>query len=117
MAYVGAQGEPFSDAFRLNFTVTNKNSFPITLTSVKTFLGINEKKYSLLHTRGSVDIQPGETQPVALRMDNPPGKVLSMALNLIQHPNPQFSITGTVTFNTPSGFIYIPLSLDEILQD
>jgi hypothetical protein len=117
VAYVGAEGEPFSSAFRLNFTVTNKNPFPITLMSVKTFLGINEKKYGLLHTRGSVDIQPGETQPVALRMENPPGKVLSMALNLIQNPNPRFSVTGTVTFNTPSGFIYIPLSLDEILQE
>ena len=59
VAYVGSEGEPFSSSFRLNFTVTNSNSFPIALTSVKTFLEISGRKYSLLHTRKSVDVRPG----------------------------------------------------------
>ncbi|MGO9409208.1 MAG: LEA type 2 family protein [Spirochaetia bacterium] len=116
VAYVGSDGEPFSNAFRLNFKLTNTNDFPITLLSVRTFLAINEKRYSLLHTQGSVDIPPGQTLPVALQMENSPGKTLSMALNLAQHPNPSFSVNGTATFKTPYGFIYIPLSLEEILQ-
>ncbi len=116
VAYVGSEGEPFSSSFRLNFTVTNSNSFPIALTSVKTFLEISGRKYSLLHTRKSVDVQPGETQPVVLQMENSPGKALSMALNLAQNPNPTFSITGTVTFNTPYGWVFIPLNQQEMLQ-
>ncbi|MGA2761877.1 MAG: LEA type 2 family protein [Spirochaetia bacterium] len=116
ITYVGSEGEPFSDAFRLNFQVTNTNTFPLTLTSVKTFLVINGSKYSLLHTQKSVDVQPGETQPIALQMESSPGKTLRMALNLAQHPNPTFDITGTVTFNTPYGWIFIPVSLEEILQ-
>ncbi len=116
VAYVGSEGEPFSDVFRLNFQVTNGNSFPITLNAVKTFLVINQKKYSLLHTHGATDFQPGETKPVALQMENSPGKALLMALNLASNPHPSFNITGTVTFSTPYGWIFIPLDLEETLQ-
>ena len=116
VVYVGSQGEPFSDSFRLNFQVTNTNTFPFTLTNVKTFLEINGKRYSLLHTRESVEAKPGETVPVVLRMENAPGKTLNMALNLLQHPNPEFDITGSVTFNTPYGWIFIPMSLRETIR-
>ncbi len=116
VAYQGSEGEPFSDSFRLNFQVTNGNSFPMTLTSVKTFLVINQKKFSLLHTHGATDFQPGETQPVVLQMENSPGKTLLMALNLAANPHPDFNITGTVTFSTPYGWVFIPLNLVETLQ-
>jgi len=116
VSYVGSEGEPFSNAFRLNFQVTNTNSYPLTMTSAKTFLVINDRKYSLLRTRKSSEIQPGETQPVSLQMENSPGKTLSMALNLATHPHLEFNITGTLTFNTPYGWIFIPLNLDETLQ-
>jgi len=116
VVYVGSRGEPFSDSFRLNFQVTNTNNFPFTLTDVKTFLVINGKRYSLLRTHESVEAKPGETVPVMLRMENAPGKTLSMALNLLQHPNPEFDITGSVTFNTPYGWIFIPMSLRETIR-
>ncbi|MGA2481152.1 MAG: LEA type 2 family protein [Spirochaetia bacterium] len=116
VVYTGSQGEPFSSSFRLNFQVTNTNSFPFTLTDAKTFLEINEHRYSLLRTRDSVEVKPGETATVTLRMENAPGKALGMALDLIQHPNPEFDITGSVTFDTPYGWIYIPLSLRETLR-
>jgi LEA14-like dessication related protein len=116
VTYVGTEGEPFSGAFRLNLQATNTNDFPITLASVRTYLVINDNKYSLLHTVGSVDMPPGQTQPVVLQMENPPGKTLIMALDLLRHPNPTFYIMGTVTFKTPYGIIYIPLSLQEYLQ-
>ena len=54
--------------------------------------------------------------PVVLRMENAPGKTLSMALNMLQHPNPEFNITGSVTFNTPYGWIFIPMSLKETIR-
>jgi len=116
VAYAGSEGEPFSEAFRLNFQVTNTNAFPITLMTVRTFLVINDQNYTLLHTLGSVDMKPQETRPVALQMQNFPGKALSMALNLAEHPNPTFYIMGTVTFKTPYGLVYVPLSLEEILK-
>ena len=115
VAYVGSEGEPFSAAYRLTFNLTNTNSFPFTLAGVKTFLVINDKKYSLLHTRKSVDLQPGETQPVVLQMENSPGKTLLMALNLAQNAHPTFNITGTISCLTPYGWIYLPISLEEAL--
>jgi hypothetical protein len=63
-----------------------------------------------------VDLQPGETQPVVLQMENSPGKTFRMALNLAQNPNPRFNITGSVTCSTPYGWIYLPLNLDEALR-
>ena len=116
LAYAGSQGEPFSDSFRLDFQVTNTNPFPFSVTSIKTFLEINGRRYSLLHTVESVEVKPGETAPVVLKMENSPGKTLSMVLNLAQNPHPEFNITGTVTFNTPYGWIFIPVTLREALQ-
>jgi len=116
VSYAGTSGEPFSGAFQVNLQVKNPNTFPFTLTSVKSFLVINGRKYSLLRTRESLDFQSGETQPVVLRMETPPGKALSMALNLATNPNPQFNITGEVTFDTPYGWIFIPMDLQETLQ-
>ena len=59
VSYVGAEGDPLSDAWRITFNVTNTNSFPFTLTSVKTFLDLNGKKYSMLHTHGAIELKPG----------------------------------------------------------
>jgi hypothetical protein len=64
----------------------------------------------------SVEVKPGETAPVVLKMENSPGKTLSMVLNLAQNAHPEFDITGTVTFNTPYGWIFIPVTLRETLQ-
>jgi hypothetical protein len=116
LSYVGTEGSPLSDAWRVNFSVTNTNSFPLTLTSVKTFLVLNGKRYSLLHTRGAIDMQPGEAKPVMLQMENSPGKTLSMALNLAQNQVVRFNITGEVTFKSPYGWIFIPVNLEETLR-
>jgi hypothetical protein len=114
--YSGTEGEPLSDSWRIKFTVTNTNSFPFTLTAVKTFLVLNGKRYSLLHTRGATEMKPGETVPVALQMETSPGKALSMALNLASNRDLRFNITGSVTCKTPYGWILIPLNLEEALE-
>ena len=116
VTYAGTDGEALSDAWRVNFTVRNPNTFPFTLSSVKTTLILNGKKYSLLHTHGATELKPGETVPVALQMETSPGKALSMALNLATNRDVRFNITGMVTCTTPYGLVLIPLNLEEGLQ-
>ena len=116
VSYVGSEGEPLSDTWRLNFSVVNTNHFPFTLSSVKTFLILNGKKYLLLHTHGEVELKPGETTPVTLQMENTPGKALGMALNLATNRALRFNVTGMVTCKTEYGWIFIPLDLEEPLQ-
>lgn len=115
VAYLGSEGDPLTDAWRLHFNVTNNNSFPVTLSSVKTFLVLNGKKYSMVHTHGPTDLQPGASTPVDLQMETSPGKALSMALNLAANRNLRFNLTGQVTFTTQYGWIFIPLDLEEAL--
>jgi LEA14-like dessication related protein len=116
VTYVGTEGEALSDAWRVNFTIRNPNKFPFTLASVRTTLILNGKKYSLLHTHGATEVKPGETAPVALRMETSPEKALSMALNLATNRDLRFNITGMVTCTTPYGLVLIPLNLDEGLE-
>jgi LEA14-like dessication related protein len=116
IAFVGTEGEPLTNSWRINFNVVNPNSFPFTLTAVKTFLVLNGKKYSLLQTQGAVEMKPGDTTPVSLQMENSPGKALSMALNLASNRDLRFNITGSVTCKTPYGWIFIPLDLEEAFQ-
>jgi len=113
VSYLGSEGDPLSDAWRLHFSVTNNNSFPVTLSSVKTFVVLNGKKYSLVHTKGETALPAGVATPVDLQMETTPGKALSMALNLATNRNLRFNITGQVTCNTQYGWIFIPLDLEE----
>ena len=115
VVYTGLEGELFSEAFRLNLQLTNTNDFPVTLMTVTTFLVINDKNYTLLNTAGSFDMDAEEARLVALQMLNPPGKDLVKSLNLAKNPYPPFYIMGTVTFKTPNGLVYVPLSLAEAL--
>ena len=115
VAYLGSEGDPLTDAWRLHFNVTNNNSFPVTLSSVKTFVVLNGKRYSLVHTHGETELQPGAATPVDLQMETTPGKALSMALNLATNRNLRFNLTGQVTCKTQYGWIFIPLDLEEAL--
>jgi hypothetical protein len=61
-------------------------------------------------------MKPGDSTPVALQMENSPGKALSMVLNLASNRDLRFNITGSVTCKTPYGWIFIPLDLEEAFQ-
>jgi hypothetical protein len=115
VTYLGSEGDPLTDAWRLHFSVTNKSSFPITLASVKTFVDLNGKKYSLVHTKGETALQPGVATPVDLQMETSPGKALSMALNVVTNRSLRFNLTGQVTCTTDYGSIFIPMDLEEAL--
>jgi len=115
VAYLGSEGDPLTDAWRLHFSVTNTNAFPVTLSSVKTFLVLNGKRYSMVHTHGQTDLQPGVATPVDLQMETSPGKALSMALNLAANRSLHWNLTGQVTCSTQYGWVYIPLDLEEAL--
>jgi hypothetical protein len=115
VAYLGSEGEPLTDAWRLHFSVTNKSSFPVSLSSVKTFIVLNGQKYSLVHTHGTTVLPSGVATPVDLQMETSPGKALSMALNLAANRNLRFNLTGMVTCRSDYGWIFIPLDLEEAL--
>ena len=115
VAYLGSEGNPLTDAWRLHFTVTNTNPFPVTLSSVRTFLVLNEQKYSMVHTHGQTELPSRVATPVDLQMENSPGKALSMALNLAADRTLRFNLTGQITCSTPYGWIFVPLDLEEAL--
>lgn len=116
IAFVGMEGEPSGQAFRVTFRLTNTSPFPFTLSAVKTFLVINDKKYPLLHTLGPVEVAAGQGQNVTLQMETTPGKTLAMTLNLAENPHPTFNVTGTATCSTPYGWMYVPIDLEDSLN-
>ncbi len=116
VALVGVQGVPFSDSFSLTFSVKNTNTFAFSVDTVQTFLELNERRYSLLHTEQSTEMQPGESGIVRLRMENTPGKTLGMALNLAQSPDKKFAVTGTIRLGTPYGWFIFPIRLEGSLN-
>jgi ribosomal protein S11 len=109
---LGVQGVPFSDSFAMSFRIRNTNSFTFSVDTVQTFLEINKKKYSLLHTAQATEMQPGESGTVTLRMENTPGKTLGMALNLAQSQDKKFALTGTIRCGTPYGWFIFPIRLE-----
>lgn len=116
VALVGIQGVPLSDTFALTFRVRNTNSFAFSVDTVQTFLELNERRYSLVHTEKSTEIQPGESGIVTLRMENTTGKTLGMALNLAQSPGRKFAVTGTIECGTPYGWFIFPIRLEGSLK-
>jgi LEA14-like dessication related protein len=116
VALVGVRGAPFSDSFTLTFRIKNTNSFAFSVDTVQTFLELNERRYSLLHTEQSTEMQPGESGIVTLRMENTPGKTLGMALNLAQSPDKKFAVTGTIQCGTPYGWLIFPIRLEGSLK-
>jgi hypothetical protein len=116
VALVGIQGVPFSDYFALTFSIKNTNTFAFSVGTVQTFLVLNDRRYSLLHTEQSTEMQPGESGIVTLRMENTPGKTLGMALNLAQSPDKKFAVTGTIQCGTPYGWFIFPIRLEGSLN-
>ena len=110
--FAGFDGVPLSDLFRIRLWVKNTNSFPLTVSSLDSYLQINQQRYALLYSEQPVELPPGGSGTVALRMEQTPGKTLSMALSTLQSPNPEFSVGGTLEFRSPYGWIIIPVQLE-----
>ena len=110
--FAGFDGVPLSDLFRIRLRVRNTNSFPLTVSSLDSYLQINQQRYTLLYNEQSVELPPGGSGTVVLRMEQTPGKTLSMALSTLQSPNPEFSVGGTFEFRSPYGWIIIPVQLE-----
>lgn len=116
VSLIGVQGVPFSDTFAMSFRIKNTNSFDFSVDTVQTYLEINGKKYSLLHTAQATQMQPGESATVTLHMENTPGKTLGMALNLAQSQDKRFALTGTIRCGTPYGWVIFPVRLEGSLN-
>jgi hypothetical protein len=119
VSLAGTAGAPFSSTFRIRLGVTNPNSFPFTVDSVDSYLVLNDTKYSLLRTDRPTEIPAGGVGFIILQMKTTPTKVLSMALNLAQSGDsgPQLDMTGSVTLATPYGWVYLPISLKQAIQE
>ncbi len=109
---VGTQGAPLTQTFRILFRVTNPNSFPFSVDRVETFLTINDRRFRLLHTVQSTEVQPGGSGTVVLQMETTPGKALAMALTLGQSGTPTVIVNGSIQCGTPYGWVLFPVSFE-----
>ena len=112
VTFSGADGTPLSDVFRVRLRVRNTNTFAVTINSVESYLDINQQRYRMLHNEEATELQPDGIGTVTLRMENTPGKTLSMALSALQAQNPRFSVGGTIQCRSPYGWIVIPLAVE-----
>lgn len=113
VSFAGADGVPLSELFRVHLRVRNTNLFPLTVSSIDSYLQINQQRYALLYSEQSVQLAPGGSGTVTLRMEQTPGKTLSMALSALQSPNPKFSLGGTIECKSPYGWIIIPVRVED----
>ena len=116
VSLVGVQGVPLSDSFALTFRIKNTNSFTFSVDTVQSFLELNQRRYRLLHTEHSTEMQPGEAGIVTLHMESTPGKTLGMALDLAQSQDKKFAVTGTIRCGTPYGWFIFPMRLEGSLK-
>jgi LEA14-like dessication related protein len=118
VTFVGAEGAPFTETFRITLGVTNPNDFPFTVDSIDSYLMLNDRRYSLLRTNNATEVPSGGMGTIVLQMKTTPGKALSMALNLAQSGDagPQLDLTGSVTLATPYGWVYVPVSLKQAIN-
>jgi LEA14-like dessication related protein len=118
VTFLGAEGAPFTETFRIRLGVTNPNDFPFSVDSIDTYLVLNDTRYSLLRTNQATDIPAGGSGMIVLQMKTTPGKALSMALNLAQSGDagPVLDLTGSVTLATRYGWVYVPVSLKQALN-
>src|SRR4030042_5828753 len=113
VSFAGAAGVPLTEMFRIRLRVRNTNTFPLTVSSIESYLQLNQQRYALLHTEQSVELSPGGSGIVTLQMEQTPGKTLSMALSALQNQNPKFSVGGTIECRSPYGWIIIPVEIEE----
>ena len=113
VSFVGTEGVPLSDLFRVRLRVRNTNDFPLTVNTFDSYLQINDMRYTLLYNEQSVELPAGGSGTLALRMEQTPGKTLSMAISALQTPHPKFSVGGTIECRSPYGWVVIPVKLED----
>ena len=107
--FAGTEGVPFGKQFLLKLKIKNTNIFPVEIAEIDTYMEINEVKYTLLRTEEQTLIEPDSWEKVALRMENTTGKMVSMILNTVKSPTPDFRLSGVMKCKSPYGWIVIPV--------
>jgi len=107
----GVAGSPLHGEFTVYLRVRNRNDFPITFTTVDTFLNVNDKRYDLLHTDTRSPVEPGGTGRIALTMHQTHGKGLSVLINVAKNQSADFTVGGSIACQTPYGVFLLPVSL------
>jgi LEA14-like dessication related protein len=113
VTFQGVESLPLSSKVIVSLLVKNPNIFPIAIEAVDSYLEINNDKYRLLHTEQATEVPSGSVRPVALEMENTPGKTLGMVFSLLQSPRLRLTVSGSVRFGSPYGQIYIPLRVEQ----
>jgi len=109
--FVGATGLPLTPHFRMQIGVHNANSFPISIENVDTYLELNGQRYRLLRTDKATEIAAGSSGTVELSMHSSKTAGLSMALNVLENARAKFDVGGSLTADTPYGYVFIPVEI------
>jgi LEA14-like dessication related protein len=111
VALYGTKGVPLGGEFVVRLGIRNTNDFTITLHTIDSSLEINEVRYELLHSDETVELEPLRWEIVSLTMENTPGKTLSAVLNILQDPDVEFEVHGTIECKSTYGWIVIPFNI------
>jgi hypothetical protein len=111
VALKGTQGVPLSDEFVVRLGVKNTNTFPISISSVDSYIELNNVRYQLLHSTQTADLEPDAWETVELLLENSPGKTLSLILNTLQSSEAEFLVGGSIECRSPYGWIIIPVNI------
>lgn len=106
----GTEGSPLK-VFTVFLKVKNANAFPLTITSMKSYLELNGTRYDLLKTERSTELKPGASETIALKMEQTLGKKLGIALALALSSSLEFNLGGDINCETPYGGLSLPLKL------
>ncbi|TVQ18880.1 MAG: hypothetical protein EA382_17165 [Spirochaetaceae bacterium] len=113
VSYSHTEGVPLTDTFRIAIDVRNRNTYPLTITEVESYIEINERSYPLLQTSEASRIEAGETGRIVLGMELTQGQRLSMLVNTLGSDTPAFAMGGSITARTQYGWIYIPIRIED----
>ncbi len=114
IAFAGTEGVPFGKRFLLELKLKNTNIFPVEIAEINTHMEINGVKYNLLQTGEQTLIESGSWEKIALRMENTTGKTVSMILNTVKSPAPDFRLGGDIKCKSPYGWIVVPVAIQII---
>ncbi len=109
IAFKGTEGTPFADSFKIRLRITNTASFSFTINSVDAHLRAGGRSYRLRHAQNLEPIGPTGSREIELTMRDAFGEA----------PDPapaRLDLIGTVQCSTAFGWIFIPVTVEDLLK-
>ncbi len=107
IAFKGTEGTPFADSFTIRLRITNAASFSFTINSVDAHLRAGKRIYRLSHAQNLEPVGPTGSREIELRMRD------------ASSPDPvpaRLDLIGTVQCSTAFGWIFIPVTVEDLLK-